>query len=306
MPRAFAERNSNPAPSSGGRLADGARRFASPALKAALLRRGAELAGLGLGLSGLGLLVALVSYNPADPSFSTATTAAVTNLAGPPGALVSDLMLQGFGWGAMLPVGVMLGWAWRLATHKGLSPFLWRAVAVLVALPMLSAALHLAPLPPESPVLAGGGGALGAMVAGRMVGLASGLFGPVGSLVAHVTVVALAGSLSFAALGVPLLAWRQAGRAAGSAARGSVDLTTRLVRRSVETPEPPPYAAAWKEKEREEDGPGLGQRLAAPFRAMGGLFARRPEAPSPQLAAMLRAADAAAAEAAAAPLPGPG
>ncbi|WP_207553689.1 DNA translocase FtsK 4TM domain-containing protein, partial [Teichococcus deserti] len=212
MPRALADRSSSTATSPGGRLADGARRFASPALKAALARRGAELAGLALGLAGLGLMVALVSYNPGDPSFSTATTAAATNLGGRAGALVADLMLQAFGWAAYLPVGVALGWAWRLATHKGLAPFPWRAAAVFLALPLLAAAFDLAPLPAGTPTIAGPGGAIGALLAEKIDALFGALLGPAGTLSAQVGIVALAGSLSFAALGVPLLAWRQAGR----------------------------------------------------------------------------------------------
>ncbi|WP_235035380.1 DNA translocase FtsK [Roseomonas sp. 18066] len=300
MPRALADRSSSTVASPGGRLADGARRFASPALKAALARRGAELAGLALGLIGLGLMVALVSYNPGDPSFSTATNAQPTNLGGWAGAMVADLMLPTFGWGAYLPVGVALGWAWRLATHKGLAPFAGRALAVLVAVPLLGAALDLAPLAANSPTIAGPGGAIGALLAEKIDALFAALLGPAGKLAAQVGIVALAGSLSFAALGVPLLAWRQAGRAAGSAARGGVGLTSRLMKRSVDAPQPPPQYA-WAEEAPEEGAPSLGTRLAAPFKvvggAVGGLFTRRSEAPSPQLAAMLRAADAAAAEA---------
>ncbi|WP_419895805.1 DNA translocase FtsK [Roseomonas sp. USHLN139] len=301
MPRAFADRSSSSATTPGGRLADGARRFASPALKAAIARRGAELAGLALGLAGLGLMVALASYNPGDPSFSTATTAQPTNLGGRAGALVADLMLQAFGWGGMLPVGVALGWAWRLATHRGLAPFAWRAIAVVLAVPMLSAAFDLAPLAAGSPTIAGPGGAIGALLAEKIDALFGALLGPAGTIAGQVGIVALAGSLSFAALGVPLLAWMQAGRAAGSAARGGVDVTSRLLKRSVATPPPPPAPYAWAEEAPEEGAPSLGTRLAAPFKvvggAVGGLFARRTEAPSPQLAAMLRAADAAAAEA---------
>jgi len=254
-----------------------------------------------LGLCGLGLLVALVSYNPADPSLSTATTREATNLAGPAGAVTADLLLQGFGWAGLLPVGAMLGWAWRLATHRGLGPFAGRMAAVLAAMPMLAAAFALAPLPDGAPALPGPGGAVGALLAASIAGKAAAAFGPFGGVIGQVVIVALAGWLSFAALAVPLLAWRQAGRAAGSAARGGVDLTTRMLQRSVaESPEPPPqYAARWQEAE-EEPGPSLGSRLIAPFRAMGGamggLLNRRGEAPSPQLAAMLRAADAAAAE----------
>ncbi|MBC9180474.1 DNA translocase FtsK 4TM domain-containing protein, partial [Pseudoroseomonas ludipueritiae] len=134
MSRALADRSSSSS-SSGGRLAAGARKFASPAVKAALRRRGAEMAGLVLAVAGGALLVALVSYNPADPSLSTAAERPVTNLAGPAGAIAADLLLQGFGWAAMLPSAVALGWAWRLATHKGLAPFAGRVAAVLGALP---------------------------------------------------------------------------------------------------------------------------------------------------------------------------
>lgn len=42
-----------------------------PALQAFLKRRGAELTGLAFLIAGLGALLALVSYHPADPSFST-------------------------------------------------------------------------------------------------------------------------------------------------------------------------------------------------------------------------------------------
>ncbi|MDJ0387900.1 DNA translocase FtsK 4TM domain-containing protein [Roseomonas sp. E05] len=305
MPRALADRRNPSSPASAeGRLAASTRRFASPALRAALARRSAELLGLLLGLGGLGLLVALVSYNPADPSLSTATDQAPTNLAGPAGAITADLLLQSFGWAGLLPVAVMLAWAWRLATHKGLAPFLARVAAVLAALPMLAAAFALAPLPAGQPALPGPGGGAGVLLAEHINGFAGAILGPFGSIVGQVGVLALAGSLSFAALGIPLLAWRQAGRAAGHAARGGAGLTARLMRRSLaSTVAPPPqYASRWEaDEEDEEAGPSLGARLVAPFRAvsgaMGGLFTRGSEAPSPQLAAMLRAADAAAAEA---------
>jgi len=303
MSRALADRSPSPTPS-GGRLAAGARKFASPAVKAALRRRGAELAGLALGVAGVALLVALLSYNPADPSLSTASSRETTNLAGAPGAILSDLMLQGFGWAAMLPSAVALGWAWRLATHRGLAPFAGRLAAVLAAVPLLAAALHLVPAT-AGPSISGPGGAVGDLLAGLVLNTTLGVFGAAGHLVGQVVIVALAGSLSFAAIGVPLLAWLHLGRGAGQAARGSAALTSTLLRRSAPA-EPPPWqdqpdapdeAPAWDR----EPAPSVGSRLAAPFRAVGGavggLFSRGKEAPSPQLSAMLRAADAAAAEA---------
>ncbi|KAA2215222.1 cell division protein FtsK [Pseudoroseomonas oryzae] len=279
-----------------------------------LRRRAAEMAGLVLGLAGLALLVALVSYNPADPSLSTATTRAPTNLAGPAGAVTADLLLQAFGWAALLPVGVSLGWAWRLATHRGLAPFPGRVAAVLAAVPMLSAALALAPLPAGMPAATGPGGAMGILIAQAVQGTGSAIFGPFGMVVAQVVIIALAGWLSFAALAVPLMVWRQAGRqagrAAGGAARGGVSLTSRLfARSSAPKPQPAPRWQPEPEDEAEEAGPSVATRLARPFLAVGdavgGLLNRRGEAPSPQLAAMLRAADEAMGEAGPAPEPPP-
>ena len=257
---------------------------------------------MALGLAGVAVLVALISYNPADPSLSTASARETTNLAGPPGAILSDLMLQGFGWAAMLPSAVALGWAWRLATHRGLAPLAGRVAAVVAALPLLSAAFHL--VPAGAPTLAGPGGAVGDLLASAVLGTTGGLLGPIGNLAGQVLIVALAGSLSFAAIGVPLLTWMQMGRTAGRAAKGGAALTSSLLRRPG-TPPPPPWhdqpeeeaAPAWDR----EPAPSVASRLAAPFRAVGGavggLFSRNREAPSPQLSAMLRAADAAAAEA---------
>jgi hypothetical protein len=99
------------------------RRFASPAVKAALLRRWREFLGVVCGLAGLALLVALASHDPADPSFSTATARGAANLAGPLGAHASDVLLQGFGGAALLPAPRCSPGAWRLGSHRGLGLF---------------------------------------------------------------------------------------------------------------------------------------------------------------------------------------
>ncbi len=68
------------------------------------------LAGGGLILLCLALLLALASYNPSDPSLNTATTLSPRNWLGLPGAWVADLLLQGFGLAALaivLPIGAL-------------------------------------------------------------------------------------------------------------------------------------------------------------------------------------------------------
>ncbi len=75
-------------------------------------RRLNELIGFVLCVSGLLLFLALASYSPLDPSFNSASvltgSQAARNWVGLVGAIISDLMLQGFGIGAFL-VPVFLG-----------------------------------------------------------------------------------------------------------------------------------------------------------------------------------------------------
>ncbi|MDB5373607.1 MAG: cell division protein FtsK, partial [Belnapia sp.] len=193
----------------------GVRRFASPAVKAALKRRLFEILGLLCALAGLGLLVALASHDPADPSLSTATTRAPTNLAGPAGATVSDILLQGFGWAGALPGFALLGWAWRLGTHRGLGLFPARLAALLAALPLLAGALTLLPVSGTD-----AGGVAGGLVAQAVGESAAGLLGPFGLVLGQTMLVALALGLAGAALGLAPAEWLGLGRAARAGAGG--------------------------------------------------------------------------------------
>src|SRR3984957_160346 len=149
------------------------RKFASPAVKALMSQRRAEFGGLLLGLFGLAILVALATYDPRDPSLNTATARHVSNLAGPGGAMLADMLLQGFGIFAALPGIAMLTWSWRIASHRGLGSFVGRMAALLAAMPMLSAAVAAIPLPQHGapwPVMAGLGGSIGQIVARAELG----------------------------------------------------------------------------------------------------------------------------------------
>src|SRR4030088_850157 len=81
-------------------------------------RRLNELVGFLLCISALLLFLALASYSPLDPSLNSASvltgSRAARNWIGVVGALVSDLVLQGFGLGAfLLPLfSAMLGIRW--------------------------------------------------------------------------------------------------------------------------------------------------------------------------------------------------
>ena len=164
---------------------EGGGRLASPAVRAAFARSGAQVAGLACAFLGLALLVALLSHDPADPSGSTATARAVTNLAGPTGAAVSDTLLQAFGFAAFLPAITLLAWAWRLFTERGVALLPARLMALLLGMPVLAAGFSALPLPPAAPVLAGPGGAFGPLMAQAAMGWLQSGFGPFGALVAH-------------------------------------------------------------------------------------------------------------------------
>ncbi|MDR3532396.1 MAG: DNA translocase FtsK 4TM domain-containing protein [Rhodopila sp.] len=200
------------------------RKFASPAVKALMRQRFAEFGGLLLGLLGLAILVALATYDPRDPSLNTATTRHVSNLAGPVGAMLADMLLQGFGVAGVLPGIAMLTWCWRIASHRGLGSFGGRIAALLAAMPLLAAAISVMPTPHGTPwpVMAGPGGSIGQILAAEGLGAGRALFGIIGSAVIWLLGTALALVLGLLSLGLSRSEWRSAGRAAGVAARFSV------------------------------------------------------------------------------------
>ncbi len=209
------------------------RRFASPTLRALAGRRLTELFGLLLCLLGITLLLALATYNPRDPSFDTATTLAPTNLAGTPGALVADLLLQGFGLTSMLPGFALLAWAWRIAWHGSLGRLTLRLGSLILAMPLLSLSLAAVPvmLPDLSRHLttfanpANFGGAIGGSLASNLFGLTKSPIGMAGAWFVA-TSLGIAGTL--VCLGLTVGEWRAAGRSARTAARRSFEQRHRV------------------------------------------------------------------------------
>ena len=211
----------------------GDRRLASPAIRALMRRRWAELTGLALGALGLALLIALASYDPRDPSLNTATLRHVSNLAGPPGAIVSDLLLQGFGAAGVLPGLACLAWAWRIASRSGLGSMAARLAALLAALPVVASVLAAIPaaLPlPAAPGAVSLGGAIGRLVAVAGITAGRNLLGPVGGLLVWMVSLALAVSLTLLALGLSAREWRTAGGLLYRGARFGVSGSGRAIR----------------------------------------------------------------------------
>src|SRR5689334_25180098 len=87
-------------------------------IRDALVRRLRELMGLGLIAFAGVVAAALMTWSVQDPSLSHATSRAIRNIIGYPGAIGADLLMQILGLGAIvliLPIGV---WGWRMMTHR--------------------------------------------------------------------------------------------------------------------------------------------------------------------------------------------
>ena len=87
-------------------------------IREALARRLRELAGLGLlSLSGVAA-AALMTWSVQDPSLSHATSRAIRNIVGYPGAIGADLLMQILGLGAIMLILPVAVWGWRMLTHR--------------------------------------------------------------------------------------------------------------------------------------------------------------------------------------------
>ena len=87
-------------------------------IREALARRLRELAGLALiALSGVAA-AALMTWSVQDPSLSHATSRAIRNIVGYPGAIGADLLMQILGLGAIMLILPVAVWGWRMLTHR--------------------------------------------------------------------------------------------------------------------------------------------------------------------------------------------
>ncbi len=87
-------------------------------IRDALARRLREIAGLCLiALSGVAS-AALMTWSVQDPSLSHATSRAIRNILGYPGAIGADLLMQILGLGAIMLILPVAVWGWRMLTHR--------------------------------------------------------------------------------------------------------------------------------------------------------------------------------------------
>ena len=198
-------------------------RLASTELRTLMRRRLAGFAAMLVAAAAIVLGAVLLTYDPHDPSLNTATASPARNLLGPTGATVADLLLQGFGAAAALPVLALLAWAWRLGAGGARGSALWRIIALLAALPVAAASLAVLPtllgFRPIWPTVAGPGGAAGLLASTDALAAGRGLMGKAGGFVVWGLLTVLALVLTLLALGLSLAEWRAAMRLLARAAR---------------------------------------------------------------------------------------
>ena len=87
-------------------------------IRDALARRLREFTGLSLiAVSGVAA-AALMTWSVQDPSLSHATSRAIRNIVGYPGAITADLLMQILGLGAIMLILPVAVWGWRMLTHR--------------------------------------------------------------------------------------------------------------------------------------------------------------------------------------------
>jgi len=142
------------------------------------------------------LLVALISWNPADPSLNAASGAAPTNWLGLNGALFADLFMQSLGLGAW-PAAVLLiafGLAAAIgdAIQQRLKPTPVKALSATGGVLALSAALSALAAPAAWPLAAGLGGLWGDAIVGLIRWMCDGLRLPGAPVIAGLLFLPLA------------------------------------------------------------------------------------------------------------------
>jgi len=155
--------------------------------------------GLVLLALSVSLLLALISYDPADPGFNNQSYAPVQNWMGPWGANIADLLSQTLAAMAYLLVLPLFVWGVKVIRLKWL-PLFWLNLAMVpVSLVLLAIAASFEAPSAEYSIQAGYGGALGQQLYGILVGL----FG-------NVVVPSWVFGLVFFILGVPAYAFSMA------------------------------------------------------------------------------------------------
>ena len=185
-----------------------------------LKRRLVELFGIAVAAASVAFAGALYSYRPEDLSLtSSPADGAAHNALGLPGAWFADFFTQTVGLAAWSVPVVLLAWAWRIASHRGLGP-VWVRFTMLPGALFLGATMFATqPVPVSWPLPNGAGGALGEIVLAQLNALLLHRL-PVGSETVGIVFGLLALAACLFAMGIDRREWSAVGRVAwGATAR---------------------------------------------------------------------------------------
>ncbi len=215
----------------------------------------AEAAGLALLCVAAVLGLALLSFNPADPSLNSAVDGPVNNLLGTSGAIAADLLLQTVGL-AIVPVVLAFAvWGWRSLTLRPPRRLPLRLLALLLCVASAAVALGMLTVPGWWPLDAGLGGVFGHLLGHHVRIVAARLGAADLATVPAAFVAALAVVFGYLALGLRYSDWRQmAGAASRTAGQGGRALRWGWAR--VKTVRLPERAEPVFERPRRGEGPG--------------------------------------------------
>lgn len=108
--------------------------------------RAREGAAAAAALSGAFLLIALLTFSSADPSFNTASNSGeISNWMGHSGAITADLLIQTFGIGSAVFGVAFIVWGWRLWREDDFSPLAARFLCLIAAALLLGVAGSILP-----------------------------------------------------------------------------------------------------------------------------------------------------------------
>ena len=144
--------------------------------------RMSEFCGVALALVATFFLVAVISYQPGDPSLNSATNLAPANLLGHSGATIADILVQSFGYAAYLSIIGLLGWSWRIIRKQHLSLVGWRGVALIVATVTAGIGLSSLPVADDWPLPTHMGGVAGTLIHDRSISFLAAAGWPHGGL----------------------------------------------------------------------------------------------------------------------------
>ncbi len=152
--------------------------------------------GMALLLALLAAWLSLATWTVSDPSLTHATGGAVRNALGWPGAVISDLMLQTLGLGALFALMAPMLWALELAASEKVAGARPKLTFYPIAVLVLAAGLSALPVASAWPFNHGYGGILGDAI----YGLATSLLTPINADRAGLAAGLLLFAAGFAAL----------------------------------------------------------------------------------------------------------